>query len=118
MTAEQVKSLDLGIAPINAYSTLLVESGLHWVLDNTTLKFDCNNDEELKALHPNVRLFVMRYVDIMGMSAGVVSESISGLSQTFVTGDTTALLWQNAQELLGKWLISRARFVGAQRRWR
>ncbi len=116
MTAEQVKSLKLGIAPINDYSVLLTESALHWVKDNTTLDFDYNKDEDLANLPAPVKLFVLRYFDIMSTSGGVASESIEGLSQSFVS-DKTAALWQYAEELLAEWIKPRIRFVPAQRKW-
>ena len=117
MTNQQVESLKLGIAPINDMTILFVESGLHWVLDNTTLEFDMNNDDDLKTLHPNVRLFLIRYIDVMSMRSGISSESISGLSQSFDTTDKSTLLWQYANELLGQWLKSQMTFYQAKRRW-
>ena len=118
MNAEQIKILKLGIAPINDRTILLVESALRWVLDNTTLEFDCNKNEDLEALHPNVRLFILKYLDAMSMQAGVASESISGLSQSFKTDKASDLIWQYAEELLREWLCSRVRFVTAKRKWR
>ncbi len=118
VTTEQVALLKLGISPINDEEVLLIESALTWTQDNTTLEFDVNNDAELEALPANVRLFVMRYIDIMSSPVGVTSESISGLSQSFNTSSTkTDLLWQYAQELLDKWLIGNVKFVEAGRRW-
>lgn len=117
MTQEQVKQLNLGIAPINERTILLVESALHWVLDNTSLQFDVNKDEDLKALHPNVRLFVVKYIDVMAMTGGVTSESIEGLSQSFDSSRKGDLLEQYAEELLSKWLKGRVRFVTAVKRW-
>lgn len=117
MTANQVEALRLGIAPINDRTILLVESALNWVLDNTTLEFDYNNYEELEKIPANVRLFCVRYIDVMAMQAGVSSESISGLSQSFNTSDKSGLIWQYAEELLGKYLVSRVGFISAQKRW-
>ena len=117
MTNQQVENLKLGILPINDRVTLLVESGLNWVLDNTTLEFDVDNDDDLKALHPNVRLFLVHYFDVMSMPAGVSSESISGLSQSFDTTDKSTLLWQYANELLGQWMKSQMTFYQAKSRW-
>jgi len=117
MTNEQVELLKLGIAPINDRTCLLVESALQWVLDNTTLKFDMNSDTDLKALQSNVRLFVVKYFDVMAMTGGVTSESIEGLSQSFDTSNKSDLIWQFAEELLGKWLVSCVRFVTATPKW-
>lgn len=116
MTSEQLEGLNLGL-PNNAETLLMVESGLQWVLDNTTLEFDINNIEELKALPAPVRLFVIKFCEAMSISAGVASESIEGLSQSFNSGDKSALLWEIAESLLGKWLVSPVRFVSAVSRW-
>lgn len=116
ITREQVESLKLSIAPIDERACLLVESALDWIKDNTTLKIEFT-DEAIQALPAQVRLFVLRYIDVMTMTAGVQSESIEGLSQSFSSADKGALLWQYAEELLGKWLVSRVRFVTAQKRW-
>lgn len=116
MTNEQLESLNLGL-PNNAKTCLIVESAFSWVLEHTTLDFDMNNIEELKALPAPVRLFVLKYNEIMSSSAGVASESIDGLSQSFHSGDKSALLWEIADSLLGKWLVSPVRFVAAVRRW-
>ena len=116
MKNEQAEALNLGI-PINAETCLLIESALSWVLDNTTLKFDIENTEELKALPAQVRLFVLKYNELMSISAGVASESIEGLSQSFNSGDKSGLLWELAESLLGKWLVSPVKFVAAVNRW-
>lgn len=117
MTEEQVKSLNLGIQPISAETCLTIESAFSWVHDNTTLDFDINNIEELKALPAQVRLFVLKYNEVMSINTGVASESIEGLSQSFKTGDKSALIWEIAESLLGKWLVSPVRFVPAVKRW-
>lgn len=118
MTKEQIELLHLGIAPIDDRTILIVESGLDWVKENTTLKFDKDNDENLKALPSCVRLFITKFFDIQMLSVGVVSESIEGLSQSFDTGNKSAMIWQFAEELLQPHLKSRIRFVAAQRQWR
>lgn len=117
MTKQQIELLRLGIAPIDDRVTLIVESGLEWVKNNTTLNFDMNNDEDLKSLPSCVRLFLVKFVDIQMISAGVTSESIEGLSQSFDTGNKSALIWQFAEELLSPYLKSCVRFVSAKKRW-
>lgn len=116
MNQSQLESLGLNL-PSDAQTLLMVESGLQWVLDNTTLEFDINNEGQLKAVPAQVRLFVLKFVETMSISAGVASESIEGLSQSFSTGDKAALLWDIAASLLGKWLVSPVKFIPAQRRW-
>lgn len=117
MTSDLVESLSLGL-PSDAQTCLMVESALQWVLDNTVLEFDIENEEELKALPAPVRLFILKYNEAMSISAGVSSESIEGLSQSFSTGDKAALLWDIAASLLDKWLVSPVRFVAATNRWK
>ena len=118
MTKEQIEILKLGIAPVDDRTILIVESALEWVQNNTTLEFDINNDDDLKALPSCVRLFITKYFDVNMISAGVSSESIEGLSQSFDTTDKSALIWQFAEELLYPYLKSRVRFVSAKKKWR
>ena len=118
MTTQQIELLHLGIAPIDDRVTLIIESGLEWVKENTTLEFDMNNDEDLKALPSSVRLFLVKFFDVQMISAGVASESIEGLSQSYDTGDKSAMIWQFAEELLNPYLKSRIRFIAAQSKWR
>lgn len=117
MTKEQVELLKLGIMPIDDRVILIVESALDWVSDNTTLDFDKNQDEDLKNLLPCVRLFILKFFDVQMLSAGVTSESIEGLSQSFDSGDKNDLVWQFAEELLYPYLKSRVRFVPAERKY-
>lgn len=117
MTIEQVDVLRLGIAPIDNRIVLIVESGLEWLKENTTLEFDINNESDLKALPASVRLFLTKFVEVNSMSVGVSSESIEGLSQSFDT-DKNALIWQSAEQLLSPYLKSRIRFVSAENRWK
>lgn len=117
MTKPQIELLHLGIAPIDDRVTLIVESGLEWVKENTTLEFDMNKDEELQALPSSVRLFLVKFFDVNMLSAGIASESIEGLSQSYESGDKSAMIWQFAEELLSPYLKSRIRFVAAERKW-
>lgn len=113
LTSEQAESLKLGI-PLTDGNLLKVESAFEWIADNTTFTVDMN---ALEALPASVRLFIVRFVEIMSMGAGVQSESAEGLSQSFSSTDKGTLIWQYAEELLGKWLKSRVRFVAAVKRW-
>lgn len=117
MTVEQAKVLNLGIQPIDEKTCLRIESAFNWVLDNTTLNFDINDIEGLKALPAQVRLFVSDYVDLMSISTGVSSESIEGLSQSFKSESKKAQIWELSENYLGKWLVSPVRFVPAVNRW-
>ena len=117
MTAQQIELLHLGIAPIDDRVILIVESGLEWVKANTTLEFDMNNDDDLIALPSAVKLFLVNFFDVNMTSAGVSSQSIEGLSQSFDNSDKSALVWQYANELLSPYLKSQINFIPAQKRW-
>lgn len=117
LTNAQVESLKLGIAPIDERATLIVESGLEWINANTTLDIDTTNDEALKALPSCVRLFLVKFFDVNMLGAGISSESIEGLSQSYDTSDKSALIWQFAEELLAPYLKGRVSFVAATSKW-
>lgn len=116
MTNAQIEALNLGL-PNNATTWLIIESALNWVLENTTLKFDIANVEELKALPAQVRLFALKYNEIMSISEGVASESIEGLSLSFNASNKAGMIWELAENLLGKWLVSPVQFVSSVSRW-
>lgn len=118
MTAQQIELLKLGIAPIDERTTLTIECGLEWVKRNTTLEFDINNDEDIKALPSCVRLFLVKYFDINMLSVGVSSESIDGLSQSFSQSSKEAMIWDIALSTLGDYVKSPIRFVTAQRKYK
>lgn len=113
MTKTQIENLNLGIAPIDARAEIVINSGIDWLSENTTIDTaDINNI-------PNcAKLFLIKFFDLQMLSVGVTSESIEGLSQSFDTSDKSALLWQIAEELLGNYLKGRVRFVPSTNRWR
>ena len=117
MTNEHIEALDLGISPIDSRTILIIETGLDWVRKNTSIVFDKNSIEELKALPPCVRLFLVKYFDIQTLPVGISSESISGMSQSF-NADKSTLIWESAKEILSDYLKSCVRFVTAKKRWR
>jgi len=112
MTQNEVASLKLGISPIDDRTILIVESGVDWLKENTTLDLT-----DLSALPSCARLFLVKFFDLQMLNAGVTSESIEGLSHSYDTSDKSALLWQYAEELLPPYLKSRVKFVSAQSRW-
>lgn len=116
MTTEQVKNLKLGITPINSALCLTVESAIEWIHKNTSLKFKLDSDEiELPA---SVKLFIIKFTELMTATEGVASESISGLSQSFKTTDKDSILWDLASSLLGEDVLnSRVTFFSASQRW-
>ena len=116
LSIEQVESLGLGISPITAKTCLLVESGLVWVAKNTNIKIKLT-DEGLQELSAGVRLFVVKYIEIMSLRAGISSESISNLSQSFTSVDVSAMLWDVARELIGDELNSGLQVFNAVNKW-
>jgi hypothetical protein len=116
MTEEQVKSLKLGLASVDDKTVLMVESAIEWVNANTLLNIPLDSDHSAN-LPANVRLFISKYVEVMDRSAGVSSESVGGLSQSFDSSTKTDLLWQYADELLSEYLKSQMSFVSAKARW-
>ena len=112
MTQSEVESLKLGIKPIDDRVILVVESGVEWLKQNTTLDVT-----DLAALPACARLFLTKFFDLQLLNTGVTSESIEGLSQSFDNTDKSALLWQYAEELLSPYLKSRVKFVSATPRW-
>lgn len=112
LTAEQIASLKLGINQINDTTVLQVNAALDWIAQNTTI--DTTDIDKLPAC---ARLFLTKFVEINGLRAGVVSEAIEGLSQSFGETNKSTLIWDTAKDLLNGYLKSRVRFVPAKRRW-
>lgn len=95
--------------------SLMVGAALDWVDANTTLTVDRNAE-----LPNNVKLFIVKFCDLMNHSVGVASESLGGMSQSFSTssGGTAALLADLATQLFGSAYKGRNRFITAQSRWK
>lgn len=93
---ELLKSLGMSDTPENA---LYARSAIEWVKQHTILKIDTDNPSSLPAA---VQLFIIKYSQLMTISSGVASESISGMSQSFVTGQSLeAKIYELATALLG-----------------
>ncbi len=117
LTNAQVESLKLQIQPINTETCLLIENALNWVADNTTIKVNMNDLESVQA---NVRLFLIKYIDIMKLPIGITSESATGLSQSFDTTDKYDLLVSLARSIFGDDNVTagKVEFVAATDRWK
>ena len=113
MTREQIESLNLGIIPTDPRTEIIINSGIEWIGKNTTI-----DTEDVENFPNGAKLFLLKYFDLQMLNVGVSSESIEGLSQSYNTGDTNALLWQLAEEMLGPYLKGRVHFVQAISRWR
>lgn len=116
MTVELLKDTGVPLEP-TAENVLLLGAGFDWLEENTTLQFNKENPEEVKALPDMVKLFLCRYAELMGNSGLITSESIGGLSQSFSSTQRSALLWDAAQTLLGPWLKSQVSSVPSVSRW-
>lgn len=93
---------------------VMVDSAIEWIKTNTTLEIA--PDEELPS---NAKLFVIKFCDTMSVSAGVASESLGGMSQSFSTsGGSGFLLADLASQLFGAAYKGRNRFVSAKNRWK
>lgn len=112
LTKEQIESLGLSMA-INDKAVLTINAAFEFITENTTI--DTTDIENLPAC---ARLFMVKYCEISEMRAGVVSESIEGLSQSFSNGNKTALVWDLANDLFGDKMKSCIRFVAAERKWK
>lgn len=117
LTNAQVESLKLQTQPINNEMCLLVENALNWVTENTTIKVNMNDLESVQA---NVRLFLIKYIDIMKLPVGITSESATGLSQSFDTTDKYDLLISLARSIFGDDNVTagKVKFVSATNRWK
>lgn len=117
LTNKQVESLKLGITPIDDKTTRIVGSAIEWIKRNTDFEFDLNNEDDVKALPDSVGLFIIKFFDVNKKRAGVSSQSIEGLSQSFDTKDINDQIWQFAEELFGDHLKGRVTFIAASNKW-
>lgn len=112
MTKQEIENLNLGISPINSKEELIINAGIEWLEDNTTV--DTKAIEDFPSC---VKLFLVKFYELQKAPTGVTSESIEGLSQSFSNADKNDLVMQYAEELLGKYLVSKVRFVQASPKW-
>lgn len=91
-----LKLVGLSNTPENA---LYARSAIEWVKTRTTLKINMDDPSSLPA---NVQLFIIKYSQLMTINTGVASESISGMSQSFVTSQSLEMkIYELATALLG-----------------
>ncbi len=115
ITPADIEVLGLGISPIDERVCLEVEAAIEWVNANTTLKLDIS---DLNTFSAQSKLFIIAYIDICMISNGVQSESIEGLSQSFSGNSKFNMIWDLAEHYLGEHLISKVKFVKAQKRFK
>ena len=110
MNAEDWARLEIPLPDDSPETGLMADAALEWVWEHTTL----SKEKEL----PNaVKLFVLKYIDLMASTAGVTSESLGGMSQTMDSANKGLLLRSYAKALLSPWLKLEGRVIPAKRRW-
>lgn len=93
---------DLGINN-TAENTIYVNSAVEWLNSNTTLSLDITANKNWQY---SVKLFILKFVELMNKSSGVASESIGNLSQSFVTDkELVSQIYELATGLLGRDVI-------------
>lgn len=93
---------------------LIVEAALDWVEQNTTVEFDRE-----KELPSNVKLFTVKFCDLISQNAGVASESLGGMSQSFATSSSSSFILHDlATQLFGSAYRGRNRFISASKKWK
>lgn len=117
LTPEVIMQLDLPLESVGSKECLYINTAFDWLLSNTTLNFDKNNIESVKALPSSAKAFLFSFVEIMSQSSIVTSESIAGMSQSFNTRDKGSLLRELAVTLLGDYYKS-VKFAPCTDRWR
>jgi hypothetical protein len=116
ITANEVESLNLPIQANDVENCLLIENALNWIKDNTTISINMN---DLTSIQANVRLFIIKYIDIMKLPIGVTSESATGLSQSFDTTDKSELILSLARSIFSDDVVTagKVKFIAANDRW-
>lgn len=113
ITLEQFKELKITVS-----NALIGNAALEFISENTNLTVNLDDIETVKALPFSAKLFISKYDEVISTSSAVASESIEGLSQSFKTGDKSAMIWDLANSLLSNYLTKGGvRFVAATRRW-
>lgn len=116
IAAEELIAAGIPIPANDQMAYLRAGAALEWVKENTTLDVNMDDPESISALPACAKLFVAKYGEVLGIKSGVASQSIEGLSMSFDTTDKTALIWQLATSLLGRY-IRQVRVFPAKRRW-
>ena len=117
MSAEELIAAGIPLSGKDSVTVLYAEAALEWMQQNTTLEFDKNDAGTISELPASAKLFVVKYIETIRRREGVASQSIEGMSQSFVTTDKGTLLWQLATTYLGAYLKSQVRVTPAKRRW-
>ena len=57
-----------------------------------SIRFDKNSDDDLNKIPARVKLFVTKYLELMGIHEGVASQTITNLSMSFSQDKTNGLI--------------------------
>ena len=117
MTAYDLICAGIPLAGEDDYTELMAKAALEWIVENTSIKLDVNNQQSIESLPANAKLFVCKYVELFNQKSGVSSQSIEGLSISFDTTDKAAQVSQLANSLLWNYMKSQVTFTPAKKRW-
>lgn len=117
MTALELQEAGILITDDNPKTILSVMSGLEWLKENTILEIEPENAESIRALPSRVKLFLLKFVDILERENGISSESIDGLSQSFESSNLVQDIDKLSKTLIADLLKSQVKFIPAKRRW-
>ena len=110
MTAADWTAAGIPLPDEQPGTLLMADAALEWIGEHTTLDVS-------EPLPPGAKVFVLKYIGLMQQSAGVTSESLAGMSQSFDTTDKGTQIMQIARELMGAYMKSDVHFVSAKGRW-
>ena len=118
ISIEQLNAAGIPVSGGDPVAALYAEAALDWMKEHTTLQLDKADAASIEALPASAKLFCVKYSEAMRRKAGVTSESIEGLSQSFDASESPAdSVWALARMLLGSWMKSQVRVTPAKRRW-
>lgn len=118
MKADELINAGIPLSKNDAVTLLHAEAALEWMNAHTTLSIDKADIKTIEALPAAAKLFVVKFSETMRIRAGVTSQSIEGMSQSFdATENTNSLIWALARSLLSDYLASQVRVFPAKRRW-
>lgn len=112
LTAEQLNSLNLVIDTDDEKEVIMANAALEWIGEHTTIDIT-----DLENLPSGAKLFILEFCDMNSIPYGVASESISGLSQSFTSGNKANMIWDLAYTYLSSYVKSQLNFIPTQKRF-
>ena len=118
MKADELIAAGIPLSNNDSVSLLHAEAAIEWMQKNTTLSIDKSDMETIKALPATAKLFVIKFSETMRIRAGVTSQSMEGMSQSFdASENTSSLIWALANSMLSDYIKPQVRVIPAKRRW-